>query len=53
MARFLIEVEHGAEKAACLEAMHILVSSGSHYLTNAEFGGTPVVALIRSMVLVL
>jgi len=38
MARFLIEVEHKAEKAACLEAMHILVSSGSHYLTNAEFG---------------
>lgn len=38
MARFLIEVSHGAEAKECALAVKILLSSGSHYLTNAEFG---------------
>ena len=38
MARFIIEVPHGAEAKECALAVKILLSSGSHYLTNAEFG---------------
>jgi hypothetical protein len=38
MAKFLIEVPHEAEKKACLHAIQILLQTGSHYLTNAEFG---------------
>ncbi len=38
MAKFLIEVPHEAEKRACLRAIQILLRTGSHYLTNAEFG---------------
>ncbi|MEJ2705370.1 MAG: hypothetical protein P8Z79_23265 [Sedimentisphaerales bacterium] len=38
MARFLIEVPHEAEAKACALAVKILLSSGSHYLTHADFG---------------
>lgn len=38
MARFLIEVPHEAEPEACLLAVKLLLSTGSHYLTNADFG---------------
>jgi len=38
MARFLIEVPHKAEPSECLLAVKILLSTGSHYLTHAEFG---------------
>jgi len=38
MARFLIEVPHEDQAKACLLAVKVLLSSGSHYLTNAEFG---------------
>ena len=38
MAKFFIEVEHEAEKTACLKAAQVLLKSGSHYLTNADFG---------------
>lgn len=38
MAKFLIEVPHEAEKRACLRAIQILLQTGSHYLTNAEWG---------------
>lgn len=38
MAKFLIEVSHGAEKYECLRSVSILLSSGSHFLTNAEWG---------------
>lgn len=40
MDRFLIEVPHEAEEAACVRAVKVLLESGSHYLTNAEFGCT-------------
>ncbi len=38
MAKFLIEVPHEAEKRACLTAIQVLLQTGSHYLTNTEFG---------------
>lgn len=38
MARFLIEVPHEAEPHACLLAVKLLLSTGSHYLTQADFG---------------
>ena len=38
MAKYLIEVPHEAEKVACARAVRILLTTGSHYLTNAEFG---------------
>jgi len=38
MAKFLIEVPHEAEKRACLRAIQVLLQTGSHYLTNAEWG---------------
>lgn len=38
MPRFLIEVPHEAETVACARAVQILLKTGSHYLTNADFG---------------
>jgi hypothetical protein len=38
MARFLIEIPHEAEKVACARAIRVLLATGSHYLTNADFG---------------
>ena len=40
MARFLIEVPHEAELVACARAIQILLTSGSHFLTHADFGCT-------------
>ena len=38
MARFFIEVPHEADKISCLHAVHTLLSTGSHFLTHADFG---------------
>lgn len=38
MARFLIEVPHEAERVACALAVRILLTTGSHFLTHADFG---------------
>jgi len=38
MKRFLIEVPHEAEESACVRAIKILHETGSHYLTNADYG---------------
>ena len=38
MANFLIEVPHAEDKVACLRAIEIFVSTGSHFLANAEWG---------------
>ena len=38
MPRFLIEVPHEAETVACARAVQLLLQTGSHYLTNADFG---------------
>jgi hypothetical protein len=36
--RFLIEVPHEAETIACARAVKLLLQTGSHFLTHAEFG---------------
>jgi hypothetical protein len=38
MARFLIEVPHEAEEAACARAVQIFLMTGSHFLSNADWG---------------
>jgi hypothetical protein len=38
MARFLIEIPHETEPVACARAVQVLFATGSHYLTNADFG---------------
>lgn len=38
MSKYLIEIPHSSEKIACLRAISILLSSGSHFITNADFG---------------
>jgi hypothetical protein len=38
VARFLIEVPHEAEKIACLRSIQVFLSSGSHFLTHADWG---------------
>ncbi len=38
MPRFLIEVPHEAQVVACARAAQVLLQTGSHFLTHAEFG---------------
>jgi hypothetical protein len=38
MPRFLIEVPHEAESVACARAVKLLLETGSHFLTHADFG---------------
>ncbi|HET9951397.1 MAG TPA: hypothetical protein VFS09_06340 [Candidatus Eisenbacteria bacterium] len=38
MPKFLIEVPHGAELVACARAVQVFLSSGSHFVANAEWG---------------
>jgi len=38
MQRFLIEVPHEEDTVACARAVEVLLRTGSHYLTNADFG---------------
>ena len=38
MPKFLIEIPHSSEKLECLRSIAILLSSGSHFLTNADWG---------------
>lgn len=38
MPKFLIEIPHEANKIACLRSISVLLSTGSHFLTNADFG---------------
>jgi hypothetical protein len=38
MEKFLIEVPHEGDKASCVRAVQIFLSSGSHFVTNAEWG---------------
>ena len=38
MARFLIEVPHESETVACARAVQVLLSTGSHFLTHADWG---------------
>jgi hypothetical protein len=38
MPKFLIEIPHGSDKIECLRSVSILLSTGSHFLTNADWG---------------
>jgi len=38
MARFLVEVPHEAGREACIRTIAAFLQSGSHFLTNAEWG---------------
>ena len=38
MPKYLIEVPHEAKKEACEEAVRIFLETGSHFLTNADWG---------------
>ena len=38
MPRFLIEVPHEAQKDACTRAVNAFLKSGSHFMTNADWG---------------
>ena len=38
MSRFLIEVPHEAEVAACARAVRVFLETGSHFLTHADWG---------------
>ena len=38
MSKFLIEVPHEAERTACLRAIQAFLSSGSHFVANADWG---------------
>ena len=38
MPKFLIEVPHEAETRACAKVVQIFLSTGSHFLTHADWG---------------
>lgn len=38
MPRFLIEIKHEAEALACSQVVQIFLTSGSHFLTHADWG---------------
>jgi hypothetical protein len=38
MPKFLIEVPHDKEVVACAKVVQMFLTSGSHFLTNAEWG---------------
>jgi hypothetical protein len=38
MPRFLIEVPHDEDAKACTKAVKVLLETGSHFLTHADWG---------------
>lgn len=38
MSKYLIEVHHSADEIECHRAVEIFLTSGSHFLTNADWG---------------
>ena len=38
MAKFLIEVPHDAELVACARVVKVFLTSGSHFLSHADWG---------------
>lgn len=38
MPRFLIELPHDPERVACARVVKVFLTSGSHLLTNADWG---------------
>jgi hypothetical protein len=40
MEKFLIEVPHEPEKIACARVVEVFLKTGSHFLSNADWGCT-------------
>ncbi|MBW8011336.1 MAG: hypothetical protein FVQ83_08855 [Chloroflexi bacterium] len=38
MAKYLIEVPHENKKEACQRAVEVFLATGSHFMTNADWG---------------
>lgn len=38
MPKYLLEVPHEAEKIACAKVVKVFLSSGSHFLSHADWG---------------
>jgi hypothetical protein len=38
MSKYLIEVQHSGDKIECQRTVEIFLTSGSHFLTNADWG---------------
>jgi len=38
MTRFLIEIPHDSDKIACAKVVRTFLGSGSHFLSNADWG---------------
>ena len=38
MPKFLIEVPHSPEAVPCAEEVHVFLSTGSHFLSHADWG---------------
>jgi hypothetical protein len=38
MPKYFIEIPHGSEKFECLRSASVLLSTGSHFLANADWG---------------
>lgn len=38
MPRFLIEVPHESDTVTCAKAVHVFLTTGSHFLTSADWG---------------
>jgi len=38
MKRFFIEVPHEPNRIACYRAIHVFLSSGSHFVTHCDWG---------------
>ena len=38
MEKYLVEVNHSPDKIECLRTIQIFLSSGSHFLTHADWG---------------
>lgn len=38
MPRFLIEVPHDSDTVTCARAVQVFLATGSHFLTNADWG---------------
>ena len=38
MSKFLVEVSHANDQTECLHIVHVFLSTGSHFLANADWG---------------
>ena len=38
MTKYLVEVPHGNDRYECLKSVHVFLTSGSHFLTHADWG---------------